>query len=46
VLEAAAKKDLIELPQTIDKLRQTNFHVALIQRVLKSDAQRRGKAGT
>lgn len=43
VLEAAARRDLLDLPNAIAKLRQTNFHVAdrLIQRVLDEDAQRR-----
>jgi predicted nucleic acid-binding protein len=45
VLEAAAKRDLVDLPTAIAKLRQTNFHVAesIIQRALQEDADRRGK---
>lgn len=45
VLEAAAKRDLLDLPTAIAKLRQTNFHVAesIIQRALQEDADRRGK---
>ena len=45
VLEAAAKQDLIDLPVAIEKLRQTNFHIAerIIQRALKDDAERQIK---
>jgi predicted nucleic acid-binding protein len=43
VLEAAAKRGLLDLPTSITKLRQTNFHVAerVIQRALKADADRK-----
>ncbi len=43
VLEAAAERDLLDLPAAVAKLRQTNFHIAqrIIQRALKSDADRK-----
>ncbi|HEX7376947.1 MAG TPA: DUF3368 domain-containing protein [Pirellulales bacterium] len=43
VLEAAAKRELLSLPDVAAKLRQTNFHVAdrVLERVLQEDARRR-----
>jgi predicted nucleic acid-binding protein len=43
ILAAAAKKDLLDLPTAIAKLRKTNFHIAelVVQRALQSDALRR-----
>ena len=45
VLEAAAQRDLLDLPTMIAKLRQTNFHVAepILQRALQADAERKAK---
>lgn len=47
VLEAAAQRDSLDLPAALAKLRQTNFHIAdrIIQRVLKTDADRKKKHG-
>lgn len=41
IIEAAAKRRLIDLPATIAKLRQTNFHIAdrIIQRILQENAE-------
>jgi len=42
VLEAAAKRHLLHLPEVIEKLEHTNFRIdpALVQEALKRDAQR------
>lgn len=42
VLEAAAKRQLLNLPEVIQKLERTNFRIdpALVQAALKRDAQR------
>lgn len=42
VLEAAAKRHLLHLPEVIEKLERTNFRIdpALVQEALKRDAQR------
>lgn len=47
VLEAAARRDLLDLPTAIAALRQTNFHIAerILQRALKDDAKRRSQGG-
>lgn len=43
VLEAAAERDLLDLPTAIASLRQTNFHIAedLLARALATDAARK-----
>jgi predicted nucleic acid-binding protein len=45
VLEAAAKRDLLDLPSVIAELRKTNFHISeeIIQQALTADADRRSK---
>jgi predicted nucleic acid-binding protein len=45
VLAAAAKRELLDLPTAVARLRQTNFHIAeqIIQQSLKADAARKGK---
>jgi len=45
VLEIAAQRDLIDLPQTIAELRKTNFHISdrILARALDADAERRGR---
>lgn len=47
VLEAAAERDLLDLPVAIAKLRQTNFHVSerILARALDADAERRRQRG-
>lgn len=42
VLEAAAKRHLLHLPEVIEKLERTNFRIdpALVQEALKRDTQR------
>lgn len=42
VLEAAAKRQLLNLPDVVAKLRQTNFHVSdrILERALEEDARR------
>jgi predicted nucleic acid-binding protein len=44
VLEAAAKRGLLDLPNAISLLRETNFHVAesIIQQALIDDSRRKG----
>ena len=46
VLEAAAERNLLSLPDAVDKLRQTNFHIsdAILVRALAADAERRNRA--
>ncbi|HEV2972830.1 MAG TPA: DUF3368 domain-containing protein [Pirellulales bacterium] len=43
VLEAAAKRHLLDLPTAIAQLRQTNFHISdrILARALAADAERR-----
>ena len=46
VLEAAAKRNLLDLPTAIDRLRGTNFHIAeqIIQQALEANARRKADA--
>jgi predicted nucleic acid-binding protein len=43
ILAEAARRNLLDLPQTLDALQATNFHVApdLIKLLLANDAKRR-----
>jgi predicted nucleic acid-binding protein len=43
VLEAAADRDLLDLPIAVSKLRRTHFHISerILQRALQNDAARR-----
>lgn len=43
ILDLAAEKRLLDLPSAIDRLRETNFHVApvLLKRLLDRDLRRR-----
>jgi predicted nucleic acid-binding protein len=44
ILEDAAKKDLLDLPQAVEKIKRTNFHLPpaeLIEAMLERDRQRR-----
>jgi predicted nucleic acid-binding protein len=45
VLEAAAKRQLLSLPDVIARLRQTNFHIAdqILERALEDNAQRNSR---
>ena len=47
VLEAAAERDLIELPIALDKLRQTSFRIAeiFLTQALQRDAARKATLG-
>lgn len=48
VLEAASQRGLLDLSETITKLRQTNFHVAetILQRALNRDAEWKRKGNS
>jgi predicted nucleic acid-binding protein len=45
VLEVAAERELLSLPVAIEKLRETNFHIAerILARALAADAERRNR---
>ncbi len=45
VLQAAAQRDLLDLPTAIAKLQQTTFHISqeLLDRAIQEDAERKAK---
>jgi predicted nucleic acid-binding protein len=47
VLEAAAERNLLDLPSAVAKLRQTNFHISekILAAALENDAARRSQRG-
>jgi len=48
VLERAAEQDLLNLPEVLDRLCRTNFHIArgLLQQALSRDAERQRRRPT
>lgn len=48
VLQAAAQRDLLDLPVAIAKLQQTNFHISqqILDRAIQEDTDRRAKKPT